>query len=72
MDDSAVDRRSRERRAASKEGRKERKRQVREEEKRKRGKPCERVIKSTPSVNITYSCLITSAGEKYIFLTKLP
>lgn len=33
----------------------------------KTGKPCERVIKSTPSVNITYSCLITSAGGKNAF-----
>lgn len=43
---------------------------VRKEEKKgeeKTGKPCERVIKSTPSVNILYSCLITSAGQKCIF-----
>lgn len=37
----------------------------REEERRR---PCERVIKSTPAVNITYSCLITARGKKHMLL----
>lgn len=35
---------------------------------RRRDSPCEWIIKSTPSVNIAYSCLITSSGEKCCFV----
>lgn len=57
----------RERRGAWGEGRKasEGEREGGREERRR---PCERVIKSTPAVNITYSCLITARGKKHMLL----
>lgn len=50
---------------------KEREEKASEGGKERTGQPCERVIKSTPSVNTTSSCLIPSA-ETFLQFVKFP
>lgn len=66
MDDSSVDRKSGER-EGSEVQRKGKKKQVREEGEDGIATVSEWAIKSTPSANIIYCCLITSSGQKNVF-----